>query len=122
MTDPYYFRLLIGKTILDVRQEISVTIPINDADPEKILMEIPLMLLLEEYEVSIYNKWALIGDCTHIKQLIDRTILSVKMEGYSLVFELDGPIEIRVDVSDDGYIGPEAIVLNGPDNLSVVWN
>jgi hypothetical protein len=122
MTNLDYFHPLVGKIILDVRQEISATIPINDPDPDKILMEIPLFLSVGQFELSIFNKWSLCGNCAYIGMLIGRTVQNIKMDGHFVRFQLDGSSEICIDVSNSGFNGPEAMVLYGPGKLCVVWN
>jgi hypothetical protein len=122
MTNLGYFHPLVGKIILDVRQEISTTFPINDPDPDKILTEIPLCLSIDQFRLFIYNNWSLSGNITHIEMLIGRSLQNIKMDGHLLLLEVEGSIGISVDVSDEGFNGPEAIVLYGPDNLWVVWN
>lgn len=43
----------------------------------------------------------------------DESTLSLKFNGGGL---------ITVDMSDNGYSGPEAMQLNGPDGSVVIWN
>ncbi len=43
----------------------------------------------------------------------DETTLSLKFRGGGL---------ITIDMSDNGYSGPEAMQLNGPDGSIVIWN
>jgi hypothetical protein len=110
------------KNIVDVRQEISTTVPINDISEDKILTEIPLVLLFDCYRLFIYNNWSITGYLKNFKELIGRKVVEISIENKFLVLKLSDSISLKVDVSDDGFNGPESLVLHGPNNLLVVWN
>jgi hypothetical protein len=122
MIDLNYLHVLKGMTILDIQQEISTIIPINDPDEDKILTEIPLALYFDQYDLFIHNNWNFIGDCASLTQLIGEKIVDIFMENQDLILKLNQSLTIKVDMSDNGFNGPEALVLHGPDNLIVVWN
>jgi hypothetical protein len=54
--------LIRGMIIINVQQEIGITIPINERGEHKILTEIPLALCFDRYNLCIYNNWKIIGD------------------------------------------------------------
>ena len=110
-----------GLVIKAVQQEISTTIPINDPAEDKILTEIPLALYFDSYNLFIYNTWSIVGPCKNISEIIGKKIIDLYMENQDLHLRLNHFLVIKVDLSDNGFIGPESLVLNGPDNFCMVW-
>jgi hypothetical protein len=121
MIDINSLYVLKGKDIIDVRQEISTTIPINDANPDNILTEIPLLLYFDSYTLFIYNTWRLSDNCTTINNLKGQKLIDILLENQYLVLKLNHSSTVTVDLSDDGFIDPESLVLYGPNNFWMVW-
>jgi len=69
----------------------------------------------------VYNSWTLSG-AESLDFLIGKDICHVKIEecNFSIYFEPD--IVFGVDVSDDGYRGPEAMCLYFSKETIFVWN
>ena len=122
MVDLKHLDKIKGLVIKTIRQEISTTVPINDPAEDKILTEIPLALYFDGYNLFIYNNWSIVGPCENISQMVGEKIFDIFMENQDLILRLNQFLAIKVDLSDNGFIGPESLVLNGPDNFCMVWN
>lgn len=79
------------------------------------------------WTLTIYNKSIMLlngllsgGIDTNI--LSNSTLLSVTESDSKLVIHLSNNISLIVDLSDEGFSGPEAMQLVGPDNLIMVWS
>ncbi|GAC1586167.1 MAG: hypothetical protein NVS3B8_00200 [Chitinophagaceae bacterium] len=119
-------KVLIGKRIISASTEISQLVPMNDFDntsKEFGLIEIPLNLVFVDYTLFIYNKWTILNSPTKKIDSLKGVALSlIKDNDDTLQLYLDDASIIQVDLSDDGYIGPEAMSLHGPNHLLIVWN
>jgi hypothetical protein len=78
-------------------------------------------LSFDEYDLSIFNKFSLLGS-EDVKSLSGKTIVSIDEKENWIDFIFSEYIQLRLDLSDEGYIGPEAMHLRGKNNLDVVWN
>jgi hypothetical protein len=121
MVDIKHLDKIMGLVITTVQQEIGTTIPINDPAEEKKLTEIPLALYFDSYNLFIYNAWSIVGPCENISEIIGEKIIDLYIENQDLNLRLSHSLVIKVDLSDNGFIGPESLVLNGPDNFCMVW-
>jgi hypothetical protein len=121
MLDITHLDKIKGLAIRSSQQEISTTIPINDPAEDKILTEIPLALYFDCYSLFIYNSWSILGSCRNISDLSGEKIVEIFMQSQDLNLRLSNSLIIKIDMSDRGFIGPESLVLNGPDNSFVVW-
>jgi hypothetical protein len=110
-----------GLTIEAIQQEISTTFPINDPAEDKILTEIPLALYFINYSLFIHNSWKIMGPCEKIADMVGEKIVDIYMAGQGLNVRLNDFLTIEVDLSDNGFVGPESLVLCGPDNYCMVW-
>lgn len=72
------------------------------------------------YGLSIYNSYEISkGD---FDKIVGSFAESINETEEFLRINLANGIEILVDLRAEAYQGPEAIQLNGPDNLIVIWN
>lgn len=118
-----YLKLLIDRQVIDVGTEISTTIPIMDNNPDNILIETPLRISFDIYTLFIYNRWTFLSEKSErVEELKGKELTCVQTVSETLELWFNSADVIKIDMSDNGYIGPEALVLNGPDNLTVVWN
>ena len=118
-----YLKLLIDRQVVDVGTEISTTIPIMDNNPDNILIETPLRISFDIYTLFIYNRWTFLSENSErVEELKGKELISVQIVSETLELWFKAADVVKIDMSDDGYIGPEALVLDGPDNLTVVWN
>jgi hypothetical protein len=117
------FEILKGRKVVDVETEVSVTSALENAGKDNVLIEIPLKISFDEYVLFIYNKWSFVS--TSLKDIGDlkgKKIVGIKILSQILELMFNGSDCIKIDLTDDGYIGPEALVLYGPENLIIVWN
>lgn len=71
----------------------------------------------------LYNKWKFISETPrHLDDLKGQKLESVQAVSETLELRFSSGDLIQLDTSDNGFIGPEALELLGPDNFSVVWN
>lgn len=79
------------------------------------------VLRIGDYTLNIMNRFQLIG-IDSLDQAQGLRIETVQEVDDALTLMLQNSNSIVVDLSDDAYFGPEAMVLHGPDDLIVVWN
>jgi len=77
------------------------------------------------WSLHIYNVVTLSG--MEVIEPSDGNLLRLVFDGYvqdetTLSLKFRGGGLISVDLSDNGYSGPEAMQLNGPDGSIVIWN
>jgi hypothetical protein len=118
-----HLKFLIDRWVVDVGTEISTTIPIMDKNPDNILIKTPLRISFDLYTLFIYNRWTFLNKISErVEGLKGQKLTSIRTVSETLELWFNSADVIEIDMSDDGYIGPEALVLNGPDDLTVVWN
>ena len=118
-----HLKFLVDRWVVDVGTEISTTIPMMDNNPDNILIETPLRISFDLYTLFIYNRWTFISESSkRVEELKGQELTSIRTVSETLELRFNSADVIQIDMSDNGYIGPEALVLNGPDNLTVVWN
>ena len=116
-------KFLVEREVVDVGTEISTTVPMMDNNPEKILIETPLRISFDLYMLLIYNRWTFIGEISkRIQDLKGQKLKSIRTISQTFELGFNSADVIQIDMSDNGYLGPEALVLHGPNNLIVVWN
>lgn len=85
-------------------------------------IELPLQLIVDDFSLNIYNPYTISGLVNYsITNLVGNRIDRVIENDESKAFLISGEIEIRIDMKENSYNGPEAISLYGPNNLIVVW-
>jgi hypothetical protein len=76
----------------------------------------------KEVGVSIYNDWSITPESMALEQLIGKTIGSIIEESTSITIAfLDGPKPI-IDMTRQGYNGPEALQFNRKGKPIVIVN
>jgi hypothetical protein len=114
--------VLKGKRITSVETGIDLLVGI-DSDEHEPKIEIPLRLFFEQYSLSIYNQWSIITSSpSSICRLKGAIIIEILIDDEILTLKLDNTDNIRINLNDSAYTGPEAMVLHGPGNSIVVWN
>lgn len=78
-------------------------------------------LEIEDYTLIITNKFTL-APSAPIDSLINTVIVNVEESESSIRIQVSNGLLLTIDLSDEAYFGPEALVLHGPDNLCIVWN
>lgn len=77
------------------------------------------------WELHIYNSFSL--HCDGIAEPPPPSTLSLvlqdcRFDRQTMVAQFSSGASLTVDLSDDGYSGPEAMQLNSPDGTIVIWN
>ena len=75
---------------------------------------------MDDYTLNIYNKHRL-ENANSLEELENQILSRVDEQDSEIIFHF-GNKSLKVDMSDQGYTGPEALLLRGPNNLNVVWN
>jgi hypothetical protein len=58
----------------------------------------------------------------HSADLVGRRVEMVQEAQSQFVMSLDDGRELTVDLRDEAFSGPEAMMLTGPNNEIIVWN
>ncbi|KAF1015525.1 MAG: hypothetical protein GAK31_00999 [Stenotrophomonas maltophilia] len=77
------------------------------------------------WELHIYNAFGLLGDGIAKNPALSTLSLVLedcRFDHETMVAQFSKGITLTVDLSDDGYFGPGAMQLNGPDGTVVIWN
>jgi hypothetical protein len=90
-----------------------------DTDPDNILIETPLRISFGLYTLFIYNCWKFLNKISNrIDELKGKNLASIRMVSQMLELWFNSGEVMQIDMSDNGYVGPEALVLNGPVTIS----
>jgi hypothetical protein len=112
---------LIGNKVIAVDTVITTTIPVNSGGEIKI--EIPVALLFVDYTLNIYNSFVIQGVTgASLSVLENLTVQDFLEANEMIILYFDNSVDLIVDMSDEGYNGPEALSLYGPDSMIVVWD
>lgn len=110
---------LIGQIVQSIGTEVSMTYELGKKDQS--LLEVPTQIILDNFTLTIYNKVKLDG-ARHLKDLEKTKILKVQGDKNEEKLWFSNGALLSVQLDNDSYIGPEAMVLTGPENLIIVWN
>jgi hypothetical protein len=111
---------LIGKKLMGLTHEVSYTVPLNSPSKGKEDFDLYLQILFDDYTLNIYNRHQL-ENANSLGEFENQILSKVDESDTEIVFHF-GVRSLRVDMSDQGYTGTEALLLRGPNNLNVVWN
>lgn len=74
--------------------------------------------------LTVYNKFQITasdGNAGTDRDLAGATLTGLRKENASLLLTFSNNAKLIIDMSDDGYSGPEALQLTRPDLPSIVW-
>ena len=71
--------------------------------------------------LSIFNHYTLKGDSTDFSAIAGSKLVAVDEQPKKITFNFSTRQKIEVDLSDDGFTGPEAMMLVIPNQPIVVW-
>jgi len=111
----HYLLKLIGKKITNVAYSKNSDIDQNTVNRD-------FVFSIEEYSLAIFNKTIFSPDIKSAKELSGSTICSIEESNSSILITTTNGLWLAIDLQNDAYSGPEAMVLHGPDNLCIVWN
>ncbi len=73
--------------------------------------------------LAIYNKIELVGFASNDeKMLIGNVVEDVDEENNIIKIRFQNNLEIRIDMRDEAYVGPEAMQLRIPGEPIVIWS
>jgi hypothetical protein len=74
----------------------------------------------DQWRLAILNPFQI--EPGNADDLVGAALLMFEERGKEEVLQFDTGVTVKVDMRDEAYRGPEAIVLSGPKGLLVVWN
>ncbi len=110
---------IIGETVILATSDITQTYSLNKS--KEALIEVPLQIITEHYNLYIYNKVDLKGT-TKLTDIINKRILGIESNKLREVIRFENDCSLIINLDDESFSGTEAMVLYGPKNLIVVWN
>lgn len=121
-----YLKKLIGQSIKSVDFDINTIATLKEKkdDQSEQHMSVYTQLYFDQYRLDIFNKTKIVGGIN----LANKDLVGLKVIGTSETDEnaeliFDNSYRLLIDLGDEVYNGePEAMCLQGPDNLIVVWD
>lgn len=121
-----YLKYLVGQTITKIDIDINTVVSLKGKkeDQSETMRSVYTQVYFSEYRLDIYNKTEIIGGInTSIKELIGLRVIDSHETDEIAKLILDNGYQFIVDLRDEAYsTDPEAMCLQGPNNLIVVWN
>ena len=72
--------------------------------------------------ISIYNEISIIPEPVQIDELAGKMVTAVIEDGESIEFEFLDGVQLKIDMREPAYRGPEALQLNRNGLPPVIWN
>jgi hypothetical protein len=111
-----------GKQILGIEAEIMAAVPLGVSTDDEVTIKTPLKITVDDYILFIYNRWELKAPKPFdVNRLKGGKISDIEYRSDALQIKFSDEARIDVDVSENGYVGPESLVLYGPEGEMVVW-
>lgn len=121
-----FLKKLIGQTIknVDIGINTIVSLKENKGDQSGKLMAVNTQIHFDEYRLDVYNKSKIIGSRSlSTKDLVGLTVIETTETNETAELFFENGNRIVIDLRDEAYSSdPEAMCLQGPDNLIVVWD
>jgi hypothetical protein len=76
----------------------------------------------DQTSISIYNRMQIFPQSTKFGELVGKSVISTTEGKEHVELVLTGDNRIRIDMRDEAYRGPEALVLVRNGLPAVVWN
>jgi len=121
-----YLKNLIGQSIKNIDVDINTVVSLKekkDDRPDQ-LMSVCTQIYFDKYRLDIYSKTKIIGAINiTIKDLEGSKVIETNETNEIAELFFDNGNKLIIDLRDEGYSSdPEAMCLQGPDNLIVVWD
>jgi hypothetical protein len=114
--------VLEGKEILTIEAEVTAAVPLSVSSEDEIVIKTPLKITVDEYILFVYNRWrSNVGQLADLQDLKGRQIIGTEYDAESLQIQLSEGARIEIDLTENGYVGSESLVLYGPDEQMIVW-
>ncbi len=114
---------LIGRKIIEIKLSTESYFPLNSAD-DKIEPQIvnSVWINLGDYKITIVNPISIENGPSDVNSFLNQKIIDVSANDKEACLTTESGQKLIIDLRDESYNGPEAMVLHGPDDLIVVWN
>ncbi|MEZ4759719.1 MAG: hypothetical protein R2810_08015 [Flavobacteriales bacterium] len=118
---------LVGQIVLQVSDDITTYLPINSPTPfpEGGQAVIVRVINFGQYTLNIANPTRLSQAGVALDRygaMIGRPVTGVEETEQFARIDFGPDLRLEIDLRDESFTGPEAMVLYGPDYLIVVWN
>ena len=116
---------LIGQTVLSVSDDIATYIPLDSSIsfPESGQAVITRVIAFEDYQLRIANPVNVSGidGSSELISLVGKVVSRIEDNQRTALIAFNDGLQLEIDLRDESFIGPEVMVLHGPDDLIVVW-
>lgn len=81
-------------------------------------------MTFEDYQLSIVNPVHVTGidGPLELSSLKGKMVNRVEENEHTALIGFNDGLQLVIDLRDESFVGPEAMVLHGPADLIVVWN
>jgi hypothetical protein len=117
--------LLMGERVINVSSGLSSVFPLEDStkDNLKTSMLVYTQVIFENYTLNIYNDHELVSEKNHsLLNIVGEKVIGIQELDKEANIKLENDDILKINLKDEAYNDPEAMSLNGPDNLCIVWN
>lgn len=115
-----YLNNIIGKTLNSSSISTSTVIPLNQNGKE--LLTIANSLMFEDFRLDINNPVTIEPNNKSFEDLIGEYVIAIKEDSKEIELKFSNNAKLKINMRDEVYYDPEAMVLYGPNDLCVVWN
>ncbi|HMQ97302.1 MAG TPA: hypothetical protein PKC42_04355 [Candidatus Nanoperiomorbaceae bacterium] len=119
---------IVGKEVTGVSDDVAVYVPLDSPEvyPDSGSLTLTRIVRLDQYELQISNPFELKVEGeksnTDLSHLIGKLVKAVEDGAESAIITFSDGSTLTVDLREESYVGPEAMILTGPNDLFVVWN
>jgi hypothetical protein len=115
--------ILKGKVISGIETEITMAVPYSVSSEDEITIKTPLKISVEDYTLFIYNRWNFrSAKDNDLQDLKGHKIIGIEYSADALLLNFSNDTYVEIDLTSDGYMGIESLVLYGQDAQMTVWN
>jgi hypothetical protein len=115
--------ILKGKVVLNVDTEITMAVPYSVSSEDEITIKTPLKISVEDHILFIYNRWNFrSANGNDLQNVKGHKIIDIEYRADSLLLIFSNDTSVEVDLTSNGYMGSESLVLYGQDAQMMVWN
>ena len=118
---------LIGQTVKEVSDDVATYIPINSPEtfPEGGQAVLVREIIFQDYKLTVANPMRLTqtgAQHAQLTVLLGKTVYRVEENEGAALIDFGNDLQLEVDLREESFSGPEAMVLHGPNGFIVVWN
>ncbi len=121
-----YLKFLIDKVVSDITIDVNIVIGLKQTKEDESLEQrsVYTQIYFGEYRLDVYNKSEIAGSTNNnIKDLLGLKVVETNETNEKAELFFDNGYAFIVDLRDEAFSNdPDAMCLEGPNNLIVVWN